>query len=383
MVKKICFINTVGRAYDYFLKEQIEYLSQHGYEITFICSDIKEIKSKVKDGIKIVEIPMKRGVSLNGSIIAINHFYKHFRRNKYDMLVYSGPNASFYSSIAGKLSKIPIRIYSQWGIRYTGFNGVNRSIFKCLEKITCILSTTIQPDSKSNLKFSIKEGLYKENKSYVIGNGSAKGINFDIFDIDYKMTWRNEIRDKLKIKSDDIVIGFVGALRKEKGLNELLKAVKDTVNTVQNLKLVLVGDKDLYYTIDSKLRDWAENSEKVIFCGKTDEVYKYYASMDIFVFPSYREGFGMGPIEAGAMEVPTIASEIPGPIDSIKDGVTGILIQPRNSIELKIKILMLIEDPELRGIMGENARKSIINRFDQKLLMDKYLEDKSSYLSSY
>jgi glycosyltransferase involved in cell wall biosynthesis len=354
----------------------MEFLHNNGFDVTFICSDKGDIKEDFPEYFKIFEIPMKRGIEFIGVFIAIYRFYKHFRKNKYDIVAYSGPNASLYASVASKFSNIPVRIYSQWGIRYVGFNGIMRVILKFLEKITCYCSSVIQPDSRGNLDFAVSEGLYPISKGQVIWNGSAKGIDFEVFDIEKKQLWRDEIRKKLSINERDIVIGYVGALRADKGTTELFGAFKELLSERENIKLLLVGDRDLYSTIDSRLGEWALNNNNVIFCGNTQEVNKYYAAMDIYAFPSYREGFGMTIIEAGAMELPIITTDIPGPKDWMINGKTGILIEPKSQDALKEALDRMLNEPEIRMEMGRNARLVVKQKFDKNILMKKYLENK-------
>ena len=195
-MKKICYITTVSTTIKSFIIDSAKYMHKKGkYDITFMCNPDDKFEVELPEYIHFIPVKMKRGIGFDG-LNVIMQLYKIFKKEKFDLIQYSTPNASLYSSIAGKLAKIKVRLYCQWGIRYVGFTGVKREIFKILEKITCKNSTWIEPDSFGNLKFSYKEKLYTDKKSSVIWNGSAGGVNLEKFDITKKEIWRKEIQYK-------------------------------------------------------------------------------------------------------------------------------------------------------------------------------------------
>ena len=263
------------------------------------------------------------------------------------MVQYSTPNASLYASIASWFARVPVRLYCQWGLIYVGMSGLKSYIFKTIESIVCCLSTDIQPDSHGNLEFCRSEGLYNEQKSRVVWNGSACGVNLKKFDITKKEIFTSEIRKKYNISSETVIIGCLGRVGKEKGFDELVSAFQKIRETHKNVVLLFVGPNEKPKSVNPELLKWFESSPDVINIGWTDETEKYLAAMDMFVFPSYREGFGNVVIEAEAMGVPVIASDIPGPQNGLIDEVTGFLV-PKQTIEPIVeKIELLINDPNL------------------------------------
>ncbi len=175
-VKKICFVTTISGTMRSFVVGVASYLHQQaGYDITMICDDDAAFAASLPPYMHYIPIPMKRGVSLGG-IGAMMKMVKVFRRERFDMVQYSTPNASLYAALAAKLAGVPVRLYCQWGMAYVGFHGIKRVIFKRIEKLVCTLSTWVEPDSFGNLKFSHAEGLYPENKGSVSWSGSASGV---------------------------------------------------------------------------------------------------------------------------------------------------------------------------------------------------------------
>lgn len=375
--KSICVVTTKSSTIEAFLLEQLYYLQKNGYDVTIVCDVDDELEKKLPKSISYYPIPMKRGIEI-GMIIIIWRLFLLFKRERFDIVQYSTPNAAFYASIASWLASRSIRLYCQWGIRYVGYRGLRRLIFKLIEKITCLLSTDIEPDSFSNLQFAREEGLYSTKNSRVIWNGSANGVNIKKFDINKKNEWRNEIRKYYNIQGTEFVYGFSGRLVKDKGINELIAAYKIIYeNFVPNSKLLIVGSYDDDNNIDQQLMSWARDSQSVIFCGYTNEIEKYYSAMDVFILPSYREGFGSVVIEAEAMGNAVIVTDIPGPIDAMKKGVTGLTVRKGEIGELVNAMKKLFDEVDLLLLMKENAVKFSRENFEQKKLWNHVLNDRN------
>lgn len=376
-MKKICYIVTIPLTIRAFFIPQLKYLSKAGYDITVICSDDKALQKELGENIKYIPIEIPRGISIVKSIQTIIQLEKIMKKEKFDMVQYSTPNAAFCSSIASKLVNIEVRNYHLMGYRYEGNKGILRFILKLLEKITCVLSTSIECVSKSNLEFGVNEKLFKKTKATVVYNGSSGGINLQRFSINCKDKWRKEIRGKYQISMNKIVYGFVGRITKDKGIKDLLEVFKslDYDNTV----LMLVGPLENESELNDELMLWAKKNPKVIFVGSKEDVEKYHAAMDVLILPSYREGFGNVLIEAQSMGVCVIASDIPGPQDAMVHKQTGLLFPLKNKNELKNCMITLL-NKEIRNKYSKEARIFIENNFDQEVLNRYILQRKQELL---
>ena len=379
-MKKICFISTIPSTLRTFVLKTAIYLHENtDWDISFICSEDEEFASELPEFIHYFPVPMERGISISG-IKSMMQMKKIFVKEKFDLIQYSTPNASLYAALAGKLAGIPVRLYCQWGMVYVGFEGIKRQVFKAIEKIVCKLSTWIEPDSVSNLNFAHEENLYPQTKGSVIWNGSACGINLEKFDISQKIKYRKDIREKYNFPEDSFVYGFVGRITKDKGINELLAAFKQIYESNSNVYLMMVGTTEKDDTVDESLFLWSKKCEHVIYTGFTDIVEQYLSAMDTYILPSYREGFGMGVVEAEAMGVPVIVTSIPGPVDAMKENETGIVVKKVSIKELLRVMKKLYEDKHIRKEYSSNAYDFAINNFEQKKLFGKILLDRKRLL---
>ena len=376
MSKKICFVTTIPITIETFVFPLAEYLLTHtDWEITFVTGMDEDYVKTVPDGVRVLRVPMHRGMSLDG-FRAIRALTAIFRREQFDLVQYSTPNASLYTSVSAMLARIPTRLYCQWGILYVGFHGFKRKIFKTIEKCVCRLSTQVEPDSFGNLRFSYAEGLYTEKKGSVIWNGSASGVNLNKFDISKRDVWRAEIRAKYGIPADARVFGFIGRITGDKGVNELFAAYQRILNVMPDSRLMLIGDMEKADSVDAVIYDLAKTEERVLFCGRTDVVEQYLSAMDVFVLPSYREGFGSVVVEAEAMGVPVIVTDIPGPTDAMREGETGLVVKKADVDMLTEAMYQLGSDAVLRSQFAANARPFIESNFEQFELMRHIMEDR-------
>lgn len=378
--KKLCYVTTIHATQRAFVLPIVRWLKQMtDWDITLLCNNNAEFRGMLPENVHFIPISMKRGISLGG-VGAMFKMLKVFRKEKFDLVQYSTPNASLYASLASWLAGVPVRLYCQWGIVYVGFHGYKRKLFKCIEKLVCSLSTWVEPDSRGNLLFSREEGLYTEKKSSIVWNGSASGVDLEKFDYSQKAYWRKEIRDLLQIPQDGTVIGFVGRVTGDKGINELLAAFKKTLQERPDVYLILVGRAEKTESLNPELYAWAQQEERVRFCGYTKVVERYISAMDVYVLPSYREGFGTSVIEAEAMGVPVIVSDIPGPTDAMLPDETGLVVPVKNVDALVEAMIKLIDAPELRITLGKAAREFAAGYFEQKQLAEHIVADRKRLL---
>ena len=369
-MKKICLITTVSITIKSFVLETAKYLSEKcGYDVTLICSDIEKIQHLIPDNIKTISVKMSRGVNFSG-FKSIKEFKKIFEREKFDMVQYATPNASFYASVASKKAKIPVRLYCQWGIRYVGFSGIKRRIFKFLEKKVCKNSTNVFAVSPKNMAFAIKEKLYPKNKAKVIGNGGTIGVDLKVYDLNLKERWREEIRSKYQIKDSDFVYGFVGRLSKDKGAKELISAFQ-LISTKENAKLLIVGPLESA-ELDEETLTLLKSNKNVISTGLIDnaEIKKYYSALDVLVHPTYREGFGMVLQEAGALKVPAITTNVPGASEVMVNNQSCVLVEPKDVLSLEKAMLKLLNDKELIARLGESAFERTKELYSRNVMLE-------------
>ncbi len=377
MSKKICFVVTVALAAKNFLQWSFEDMHNAGYDISLICDMDEEYIKSLPKFVHTYPMAMERGVDVRGMQRAIKQMTEIFKREKFDIVQYSTPNASLYASIAAKKAKIPVRLYCQWGMVYLGFSGIKKSIFKFIEKYTCKNSTDVQPDSKGNLDFCRENGFYSEKKSRIVWNGCANGLNVSKFDLSKKDGYREEIRKKYGFSDSDIVLGFLGRIGRDKGFNELMLAFKQLKEKYPFVKLLYVGYNEKPDTVDQDLLRYFDDCEDIISTnGWVDDPQRYLSAMDIFMFPSYREGFGNVVIEAEAMAVPVVVSDIPGPQNGMVDGVTGFKVPAREVLPLVEKTSVLIEDDALREQFGKAGAKFVVDNFDSRVLIKKIIENR-------
>ena len=374
-MKKICYVLTVPITVRAFFVPQFKCLTEHGYEVTVICSNDKELQNDLGGDIKYIPVDMPRGVALTESVVAICKLIKIMKKEKFDLVQYSTPNAALYASIASKIAGIKIRNYHLMGFRYLGAKGIVRCSLKWMEKISCRLSTHIECVSSSNLELGIVEKVFKREKATVVWNGSTGGVDLKRFDIHKRDFWREEIRIKLGYSNDDFIYGFVGRITKDKGINELLEAY---LSLDDDSKLLMVGDVEDKSTLNRDVFEKAIVCSDINFVGSVKDIEKYYAAMDVLVLPSYREGFGNVVIEAASLGTPAIISNIPGPVDATLADVTAKLVQVKNVSQLRDAMIDIQKcDFEKMKVDTSMFAKT---HFDSEILCQKILERKNTLL---
>lgn len=370
-MKKICFVTTISGTIKAFLLELSYYLvEKRGYDVTFVCNKDDDMYSYTSEHIHYIPIKIKRGVGFDG-LSVICQLTNIFKDNQFDIVQYATPNASFYASIAAKKAGVKNRLYTHWGSRYMGYEGgFKRKLFKTLEGITCNNSTVIETESYSLLNYSVNDNLYSRDKAIVIWNGSACGVKLENYDLSQREKWRNYIRVKYNIPDNSVVFGWCGRITRDKGHNELFAAFKELNKTNKSARLLMVGSYDNVGTINPELFKWAQGCKEVIFTGPVpkQQVPELYSAMDVFCSMSYREGFGLVVIEAAAMQLPAIVTDVPGQIDTIVNGKTGILVPAKEITPVVDAMEFYVNNPDKMSEMGVDARRDVEEKFEQRRL---------------
>ena len=371
MRKKICFVTTLAGTIESFLLDLTNYMVEHeNYDVTFISDPSDLLLQYTNEHIHYIPVKMHRGLSLDG-LAAIWNLYKIFKREKFDIVQYSTKNAGTYAPIAARMAGIKCRLYCQWGMMFVALKGFKRMLLHADELLICSNSTHIETESFSIYNEAVKHKVYKPEKSQVIWNGSACGVNLDHYQLDKRDQWRKEVREKYNIPADAVVFGWCGRITRDKGHNELFAAFRELNKTDKSARLMMVGANDSAETIDKELFDWAHNCPEVIFTGRVprEDVSMYYSAMDVFCSLSYREGFGLVVIEAAAMKLPGIVTDVPGQIDTHENMVTGVTVHAKEVYCVVDAMKFYINNPDKLKQMGDEARKQVEEKYEMKELL--------------
>lgn len=347
-------------------KYDLQLLSSPGEKIDKICHEHK---------IKGHRVEMFRRLSPIKDIMTLCKLIKVFRQEKPDIIHSMTPKAGLLCMLAAWLTKVPIRIHTFTGLVWPTASGVLREILMFTDKVTCACATHIIPEGKGVMN-DLQQYITKKPMK-VLGYGNVRGIDMKRF------CKRPEVIAKAKTlsKNDIFTYVFVGRLVKDKGINELVEAFSLLYNNYPNVRLFLVGKYEMDLDpLKSETIDRINNLPSIEAVGPKygDELLIYYAISDCFVFPSYREGFPNTVLEAGAMELPSIVTDINGSREIIEQDVNGIIIPSKNVNALYSAMEQMLINNEKRICMGTKARSMIEQRFEQhfvqKCLYDFYDE---------
>ncbi len=356
---KICRVSTVSFFLYNHLRGQIIATVEAGHEVVLAGSAGPEVEwLKAIPGVRFQEMDIPRKISPLRDLRALWQLYLFFRRERFDIVHSTTPKAGMLCAVAAYLARIPIRLHTFTGQAWAELKGAMLSIAKAGDRTTVFFNTQCYADSQSQKQFIVAEKIASMEEIRVLGSGSLAGVDLSRFDPEKWAPSKNAIRSDLGIPENHRVITFIGRITKDKGIEELLAAFK----RMKRCTLLLVGPKEAK---DGSLSDSAESASNsnIRMIGYSTEPERYLAVTDIFCLPSYREGFGNVVIEAAAMGVPTVGTDIIGLRDAILAGQTGILVPPKESDALADALETLLENEEMRAKMGEAARERAVSEF--------------------
>lgn len=377
---KCAVLTTVDISMTSFILPYVSELKKRGCSVTLICNMSNEFIEKYENDYNLINIDLDRGFNLKKTVAAYFTLRKIFKKQKFDFVEYATENVALPASMAAMVSRIPIRIYNHWGSLFSCFTGARSFICKIIEWLTALCSTDIRQVSNKNLELCVKNHLYSEKKAKVLGYGGTIGVDFSKFELDKKEEYKKEVRERYSVPESSTLLGFVGRIQTDKGINELVEAFMKLYAEDKRLFLMLVGPVDTANPIKSENMKWAEDCPNVIFTGRVEDAYKYMSAFDVLVHPTYREGFGMVLQEAAALKTPIITTNIIGPSEFITHGFNGVLAEPRNTESLYSGIKELIADREKMLLYAENGYKYTLENFERSVMVNRMVADREDLL---
>ncbi len=368
---KVLHVFTLATTAESFFDGQFAYLSEAGYNIHVVASTEPNKCFCEKNAVTFHKIDVARRVDINTDLKTITALCKLIKREKFDAVFGHTPKGALVAMCSSWLSGVKTRVYFRHGLIYTTATGIKRIIFKTVEQVTALLATNIINVSPSLNKLAVKDHLNGKRKQTVIGLGTCGGIDtVNMFNPDnLSEEKQTELKNNL-LGNCDFVVGFCGRLCRDKGITELVDGFNLFKRNHPEIKskLLLVGPYDERDILNDNAKLEIYNSTDIITTGRQDKsiLPTLYSIMDVFVFPSYREGFGMCVIEASAMKVPILVSRSHGCIDSIKENVSGLYIDI--SAESIAKGLELLTDSEKRKQLGSCGRELVVNNYNHKIM---------------
>jgi glycosyltransferase involved in cell wall biosynthesis len=348
------------------------------YDVTIVCSQDSASEGLRSKGYTIKNIEIDRKIHPFKNLNTIIKIYKYLKKEKFDVVHVHTPVAGILGRIAAKLAGVPIIVYTAHGFYFhDNMRPIKKNIFILVEKIGGLLSDFVFTQSSEDYNTAIEKGIIKKSKIAAIGNG----VDIDKFNINNftDKASADNIKSKLGIKDNDIIVGIIGRVVKEKGYLEWVHAANEIIKKFDNVKFIAIGDTlssdrdgvkgelDLFIE-ENRLKD------RIIFTGSRSDIPELLSIMDIFTLPSYREGMPRSLIEAMSMSKPVVATDIRGCREEVLEGVTGFLIPVYDYKALAEKIEFLIENPDIRESMGNQARKRVEAEFDERKVLKKQMD---------
>lgn len=358
-------VTTVPETLNFF-QGQIGFLKDNGFEIHAVSSPgeiLEEVGEREKIPVHPLEMP--RRITPLKDLLVLNKMIRLFRRLKPDLVHSHTPKGGLLGTLAARLAGVPVILYTIHGFPYVTATGLKRRLLHLTESLACRCANQVFAVSAANKKLAEQDGICAPEKIALLGSGSVNGVDAaDRFNPDQLPSGtREKVRDSLGIPQDSLVIGYVGRIVRDKGLVELAEAWQVLSRRYPQLYLVLVGQEELQDPMPSLTEQILKGDNKVIFTGLVKDTVPFYAAMDLLVLPTYREGFPIAPLEGAAMQLPVVATEVDGCVEAVADGVTGLLVPPRDSQKLAGALETLITKPELRRKMGLAARERVLRDF--------------------
>lgn len=337
-----------------------------------------KVLDKYGEGIDRHKVEMERHISPFKDLKALFKIIKLLRKEKPSIVHSMTPKAGLLCMIAGKIAGVPLRVHTFTGLVFPTSTGLKKKILMATDRLTCACATHIIPEGEGVKRDLLQNGITKKPIK-VLGNGSCKGIDLDYFNPKDDSVEQEAERIKKEFGESEFRFVSIARIVGDKGINELVKAFDRLHSENMNIQLILVGGKETELDpLKEETLSLIDNCENIKAVGTKDDVRPWLAASDCAILASYREGFPNVVLEAGAMGLPQIVTDINGANEIIEDGQNGIIVPSKDEEALYQAMKEIVTNEEKRKAMKDRARELIVSRYDhryvRKCLMEFYDE---------
>lgn len=349
------------------------------YQVLAVASPGPELRTITERGTPTEAVKMERQIAPVADLRSLIELVRLFRRERPDMVHSITPKAGLLSMVAARIAGVPVRLHSFTGLVFPTSHGFKRRLLMLTDRLTCACATHIHAEGQGVRSDLLEYGITKKEVR-VLHHGNIRGVDLPHYSMDDAMRQKGTaIRKRYGMAEDTFVFIFSGRLVRDKGIVELMEAYSRLREEGYNVGLLLVGVEEPADPLPEPTLAAIAGDPTVNFTAEwVDDLRPYYTAADAMVFPSYREGFPNVVLEAGAMGLPSVVTDINGSREIIKDGHNGLVVPPHDAQALHTAMKTLIEDRTASARMGAEARKEIEEKFDaldvRKALMDYYSE---------
>ncbi len=370
-MKKIIKTSTVPASLNTFCKGQLKMLSQY-FEVVAVSSPMKELELiNQREAVRTIAVPMERHISIFKDLLSLFKMIAVFRKEKPYIVHSMTPKAGLISMLAAWICRVPVRMHTYTGLVFPTAKGIKKLVLIWMDKLLCFCATEINPESLG-VKSDLERYHITRKPLTMIANGNVRGIDLTYYD----RTPEVEAKAEQFRRKDMFTFCFVGRIVKDKGIEELVSAFSRLHEENPNTRLLLIGSfEEKLDSLSVTTKNRIKQGNGIVYLGRQSDVRPYYAASEALVFPSYREGMPNVVLEAGAMGLPSIVTDINGSREIICQDVNGVIIPTHNSEALYHEMCRFANDRELTSRLASNARGNIANRYEQKMIWNALLEE--------